>query len=208
MRIIILLFFIAFSNLLLAQESTDPQSIFSGSSDLTGFGSYDMKLTQIKDGTSLFIGARGGVTVNKYFSIGAAGYGLVNAPEIEDASSTSLKMNGGYGGLLIGFQLFPRKVVHLSFPIILGGGSMYLTDPNYFQNTSDSDFTVEKSAFMVVEPGANLEFNITRFFHLEMGASYRYVNGLNMENLTDEQLLGMDDEPGFEVWRILILLEQ
>ena len=42
---------------------------------------------------------------------------------------------------------------------------------------------------MVVEPGANLEFNVTRFFHLGLGASYRYVQGLSMSSLTDEQLL-------------------
>jgi hypothetical protein len=189
MRYIIILFVIS-SHALLAQNSSDPQAIFSGNSDLKGFGSYDMKLTPIADNTSLFIGAKGGVTVNKFFSLGAAGYGLVSSSDIISENGVPLKLNGGYGGLLIGFQAFPRKVVHLSFPIILGGGTMYLTDEYFFQNPSDSDFTVEKSGFVVVEPGAHLEFNVTRFFHLEMGASYRYVQGLNMRNLTDEQLLG------------------
>ena len=150
-----------------------------------------MKLTQIADNTSLFIGASGGVTVNKVFTFGVAGYGLVTNPEIQQyATSTQLQLNGGYGGLIIGFTILPREVVHLSIPILIGGGSMYLTDPFYFQNTEDSEYTVEKSGFMVVEPGANLEFNVTRFFHLGMGASYRYVQGLSMSSLTDEQLLG------------------
>lgn len=173
-----------------ATAQDDAKSIFGGSSELKGFGAYEMKLTPIKDVTSLFIGASGGVTVNKFFMLGVAGYGLSSTPELTDAAGTNLRLNGGYGGLLMGFNIFPREVVHLSIPIVLGGGSMYLTDPNYFSGTSDSDFTVEKSGFMVIEPGANLEFNVTRFFHLGMGASYRYVQGLNMTNLTDEQLLG------------------
>lgn len=190
MRKLFILLFISFATVVYAQESSDANTIFSRSSELKGFGAYEMKLTQISDITSLFIGASGGVTVNKIFMFGIAGYGLVSNPEIvESSTSTPLRLNGGYGGLLFGFNVFPRKVVHLSFPIVIGGGSMYLTDPFYFQD-SDSEFTVEKSGFMVVEPGANLEFNVTRFFHLGMGASYRYVQGLSMNSLTDEQLLG------------------
>ncbi len=172
-----------------AQNSGGANAIFSGNSDLKGFGSYEMKLTQIADATSLFIGASGGVTVNKTFMFGIAGYGLAASPDIESINS-NYRLNGGYGGLLLGFNIFPREVVHLSFPIVIGVGSMYLTDPYFFSGTSDSDLTIEKSGFMVIEPGANLEFNVTRFFHLGMGASYRYVQGLSMNSLTDEQLLG------------------
>ena len=189
MKIIHVILLLCVATLVSAQDTSEAKAIFSGTSELKGFGSYEMKLTQIADKTSLFIGASGGVTVNKYFMLGLAGYGLVTNPEL-NTTPADLRLNGGYGGLLIGFNAFPRQVVHLSFPIIIGGGSMYLTDPYFFQNPSDSDYTVEQSGFMVVEPGANLEFNVTRFFHLGMGASYRYVQGLTMANLTDEQLLG------------------
>ncbi len=120
---------------------------------------------------------------------GIAGYGLAASPEIGSLSSTDYRLNGGYGGLLIGFNLFPREVVRISFPILFGGGKMYLTEPFFFSGSPDTDLTIEKSGFMVVEPAANLEFNVTRFFHLGLGASYRYVQGLSMSSLTDEQLL-------------------
>ncbi len=172
-------------------NSDDAKSIFSGGSEIKGFGSFDMKLTPIDDITSLFIGASGGVTVNKFFILGLSGYGLVSGTELTgEVSSKKLNLNGGYGGLLVGFNIFPREVVHLTIPIVFGIGRMYVTDPNFFKNTSDSDYTIEKSSFMVVEPGANLEFNVTPFFRLGMGASYRYVQGLSLTNLTDEQLLG------------------
>lgn len=173
-----------------AQYTSDANAIFSGNSDLKGFGVYEMKLTQISDATSLFIGASGGVTVNKVFMFGIASYGLATSPEIGALRGTGYRLNGGYGGLLIGFNVFPREVVHISFPIVFGVGKMYLTDPFFFSGSSDSDLTIEQSGFMVVEPSAILEFNVTRFFHLGLGASYRYVQGLSMSSLTDEQLLG------------------
>lgn len=188
--ILLFLFFISFS-VYSQDRSNDAQFIFSGGSEIKGFGSFEMKLTPIADKTSLFIGASGGVTVNKFFILGLSGYGLASGTELTGAiSSKKLRLNGGYGGLLVGFNIFPREVVHLTIPIVFGVGRMYITDPNYFQTTSDSDYTIEKSAFMVVEPGANLEFNVTPFFRLGTGASYRYVQGLNLTNLTDEQLLG------------------
>ncbi len=38
-----------------AQYASDANVIFSGNSDLKGFGAYEMKLTQISDATSLFL---------------------------------------------------------------------------------------------------------------------------------------------------------
>ena len=172
-------------------DSDEAKSIFSGGSEIKGFGAFEMKLTPIADKTSLFIGAKGGVNVNKYFMLGLAGYGLASGTDIPgEIPPKDLRLNGGYGGLLVGFNIFPREVVHLSIPIVFGAGKMYLTDPTFFSGNSDSDYTIENSSFMVVEPGANLVFNVTSFFRLGMGASYRYVQGLSLTNLTDEQLLG------------------
>ncbi len=187
---IFLLTFVPF--LVLGQNNSDEvMSIFSGGSEIKGFGAFEMKLTPIADRTSLFIGATGGVNVNKYFMLGVAGYGLASGTEISgEIPPKDLRLNGGYGGLLVGFNIFSREVVHLSIPIVFGVGQMYITDPTFFSNSSDSDYTIENSAFMVVEPGANVVFNITSFFRLGMGGSYRYVQGLSLTNLTDEQLLG------------------
>ena len=191
-RTIFILFITFVPLLVLGQNNSDEaRSIFSGGSEIKGFGTFEMKLTPIADKTSLFIGATGGVNVNKYFMLGVAGYGLASGTVISgEVPPKDLRLNGGYGGLLVGFNIFPREVVHLSIPIIFGVGKMYITDPDFFQDTSDSDYTIEKSTFMVVEPGAYLEFNVTSFFRLGIGGSYRYVQGLSLTNLTDGQLLG------------------
>ena len=170
-------------------QDNEVNALFSGTSELKGFGAMEMKLTRIVGNTGMMIGASGGAIVNKSLIVGMAGYGIVSNTVVQGSvPGTDLDLYGGYGGLVLGFNVLPREVVHLSVPVILGAGTIYLSDPNFFNYTSDSEYTIEKSTFLVVEPGAYLEFNVTRFFRLGIGASYRYVQGSAFTNLTDEEL--------------------
>jgi len=174
-------------------QQSEVKSIFSngdgGGVEMKGFGSFEMKLSPIAGKTALLVGASGGVTINKFFILGISGYGIATNVEIYGWDvNRPLRLYGGYGGMLLGFNIFPREIVHFTFPVVVGGGHVYLVDPNYFSNTSDRDYSLEQSSFMIVEPGANLEFNVTRFFRLAMGVSYRFVNGLNFANMADEEL--------------------
>jgi len=91
---------------------------------------------------------------------------------------------GGYGGLFFQPILFPKAPVHVSFPIILGAGGVYLNprenqkyhwDYDYDYNYSyDSDF------FLVFEPGVEVEFNMLRYLRMSVGASYKFTNDVNL----------------------------
>jgi len=172
-----------------SQEGDPVKYIFKNSTELKGFGTIDMKLSNIVDDTGLLVGATGGVTVNKYLLFGLGGYGIATKTTVQGIDpNKQLRLYGGYGGLLLGFNLFPRQVVHLSFPVLIGAGSIDLEDETFFSNSYDENFTIERSAFFVAEPGVLLEINITNFFHVGIGASYRFVDGLSMANLTSEDL--------------------
>jgi hypothetical protein len=66
--------------------------------------------------------------------------------------------------------LFPRFPVHLSFPVLFGaGGVSYIS-----KEESMNDNLIEDSeAFLLVEPGAEIELNLTRFCRLAIGTTYR-----------------------------------
>jgi len=100
----------------------------------------------------------------------------------------------GYGGLLLEYIAFPRKAVHLSFPIIIGAGGTSLGAKTFVnhsqidpQEWGTYDF-VESSTFFVVEPGISAELNMTKFFRLNAGVTYRYISGLNLVRLSDDAL--------------------
>ena len=153
-----------------------------------------MKATRIisdPDNTQegLLVGVTGGVTVNKYLIFGLGGYGLATKTTIQGTNPDKpLRLYGGYGGAVLGFNLFPRQVVHLSFPILIGAGTFYLEDETFFNNSFDPEYTIEKSSFFVAEPTALLEINVTSFFRFGAGVGYRYIDGLDMENLTSDDL--------------------
>jgi hypothetical protein len=131
--------------------------------------------------------------VNHSFSIGLSGKGWCNReglyyPDVTDTAGAYLE--GGYGGLLLEYTLFPKSAVHLTFPVVIGaGGATYVTDYDYHEgnhNANDDWYkTLDTDAFFVIEPGIRAEVNVFKFMRLDAGVSYRYTNGLELINTPD-----------------------
>ncbi len=177
-------------------DSNDPnevKSLLSKDNDIKGFGGVDVKVGIVNSDRTLLTGGYGGVIINKHYIFGLAGYGLSTKnnfngiPPGQD-SEKELHLYGGYGGFLIGGVLFPKEVIHINIPILLGAGNFEVSDENYFNNGIDTDFTIDKSAFFVIEPGIQLEANITGNLRLGIGATYRMIQAIDLLHLNDEDL--------------------
>jgi len=140
----------------------------------------------------LLLGLNMGVTVDHWLSVGLAGYGIINSGNLEydemvydDINKTwqSANLYGGYGGLLVEFTVIPRSVVHVSFPVLIGGGGLtYMYRPEYVNQYDWSGLqSVDWDAFFVVQPGVKVEFNIVKFFRIGVGVSYRYTPDLDLQ---------------------------
>ncbi|RJE71178.1 MULTISPECIES: hypothetical protein [Reichenbachiella] len=169
--------------------------IRKGDSNLTGFGSLDFKAGTTKDEMAMLIGVHGGVLIDKHVILGAGAYGWAVKPSFsgvfEGGGQDDLELNGGYAGVLLGYKLFPKSIVHVSFPVLLGGGNVQVIDPNYFfRYDDDTDFSIEQSNFFVADGATQLELNVSHAFRLGIGVGYRYVNGTRLDTLTDEDLSG------------------
>jgi hypothetical protein len=102
----------------------------------------------------------------------------------------------GYGGLLLEFIAMPKKAVHLSFPVLIGAGGANLGASTYVGQSNDIgeylatyDF-IEHTGFFVFEPGVHVELNMTKFFRLSAGGTYRYIAGADLEHLENNDLSG------------------
>jgi hypothetical protein len=135
-----------------------------------------------------------GMTIDHHLSMGLTGRGWYERDEMfypELTDTTGAYLEGGYGGLLLEYTLFPQSVVHLSFPVIIGaGGTTYVSDKEYMEWDDDewdtSHEVLDTDAFFVIEPGVNAEVNILRFMRLHAGVSYRYTRGFEMINTSDD----------------------
>ncbi|HVG57751.1 MAG TPA: hypothetical protein VNA24_04305 [Hyalangium sp.] len=166
-------------------ETLVPEDIWSG-----GYGGATMMYSRILDHDALFFGGRGGWIVNHRFVLGVAGFAMVTrvpppagAPNVGEDLRTEFR----YGGLWLEYILFPDKLVHGSIGTLLAGGDVAY---RRLRHTDREDQVVENDVVFAAEPVISLELNITRIFHLSVGAGYRYVGSVNLTGLRREDLSG------------------
>ncbi|MDX9928858.1 MAG: hypothetical protein RBS37_03300 [Bacteroidales bacterium] len=133
--------------------------------------------TVIDNSHAVLFGGRISWIGNKILGAGIGGTGFINEYHYEPSIDREVFLAGAYGGIYIEPILMPRAPVHLSFPILLGaGGVSYVSnDPDYYDN-----FIEDSEPFLLIEPSAELELNMSRFFRLAIGASYRFPTAFNI----------------------------
>ena len=159
-----------------------------------GYGGPVVRFTSVNDNFAVLVGGRGGWIINHTFSIGLAGYGLANdirAYTVGPYGEEYVEL--GYGGLDLEFIANSDDLIHFSIHALLGGGSAgfrYSWDQNDWDN-QNREMHREHDAFFVIEPGANIDLNITEWFRMSAGASIRYVTGLNSRATSESDINGL-----------------
>jgi hypothetical protein len=180
------------------KHETEMRTLFAKNKDFKVHVGYfvgpEFAYTQFTGNKDVFLaGISMGVTLNHWFSVGLSGYGVANSGNlyyedlVYDTTDSMLKganLYGGYGGLLLEFTLLPRSMVHVSFPILIGGGGLvynkgYDNDKSHYDQNWE---TLDWDAFFVIQPGIRCEFNVVKFFRIGIGASYRYTPDLDLVN--------------------------
>jgi hypothetical protein len=150
--------------------------------------------TQFSSLDVLMAGVSVGIILNHNWAIGFSGSMIANSyhlfyHDIYYSNSDSLihgaYFGGGYGGLLIEYSMFPRSLIHVAFPLLIGVGYMYWLDDyyynsNYWNNQYWRRGIVDQNKFFVIEPGIRAEFNVFKKLRLGIGVSYRYSPKLNL----------------------------
>ncbi len=186
------------SGLAFAQQSTQPeekpQVLFNSPiRRSSAYGATVTKFSTFNNEFAVLAGAYGGWFVNDRFMIGLGGYGMarsITAPDTENRyPGKSSKWNLGYGGLALEYTLHSKNLIHASFNTLVGAGGIGKQVEGINYNNQDwRDNMYDGSAFFVVEPGANVELNVTSWFRVGAGASYRYVKGSYSQGISDSQL--------------------
>jgi hypothetical protein len=133
------------------------------------------------------------IIANHGLAIGISGKGFFSEPyEVSTITHTSHSYAGGYGGILIEPIIFPKYPVHISFPILLGGGGIARSVLyNYYYPYEYTTVYVENAeAFMIAEPGIEVEFNVARWMRLGLGASYRFTTTFEPSSFDSNPLNG------------------
>lgn len=158
------------------------------------FVGIEQAYTQFDERDVWMGGINFGMTIDHHLSLGLTGHGWYERDKMyykDVTENTGAYLEGGYGGLLLAYTLFPQSVVHLSFPVLIGaGGASYVSDKEYMEWDEDEWDThhevLDTDVFFVIEPAVNAEINIVRFMRLHAGVGYRYTSGFEMINTSDD----------------------
>ncbi|MBN1561729.1 hypothetical protein JW998_15865 [candidate division KSB1 bacterium] len=183
---------------LLASE----QTLITGEVDHGGYGGPVLQYAQIgpEKADGILVGGQGGWIIDHKLVIGGGGYGLASkvAADWYDAGTHGDEpgayiLNFGYGGLLVEYISQSDDLIHFElFGIIGGGGVDYQLEDYIEHDNATSD------AIFVAQPGANIVLNVTPFFRIALGVTYRYVSGVDLDGLTNGDLSGFGGQIVFK----------
>jgi hypothetical protein len=160
---------------------------------ISGYGAFTGSYARIKHEDAFLPGFRAGVILDN-FVLGISGTGLAHPDRRRDYGDNSYTdgkdyINFGYGGGLIEYYFFPKKLVHFSIGTVIGGGGLgFSSDKD--DDDDDNDHKSGADKFFVVEPEANLFINLARFCRIGIGGSYRYIKGLDNDFYKDKHFSG------------------
>lgn len=149
-----------------------------------GFGGMALKISKINNQFAIMNGGRGSVTINRRYTIGGGGYGVVNRINLGSSNSDPCRFfKMGYGGLELGYILYPGQKLNIGSSLLIAAGAAFTeTVPK----TKDKNFKL----FPVLEPSFYAEVGLSRMIRFQAGVTYRYINGTKLDYISDRSIRG------------------
>ena len=181
---IVLLLLLGTASVIAQEEET----LISSKIESGGFGGPVLKIGSINGQTGILVGGRGGWIINHTYIIGGGGYSLAN-----DIKARILGPNGerylsfGYGGLELEYISGSDRLIHYSVMALVGAGGLSWQDKN---PNLHADLNSENDTFFIFEPGVNVTMNVTSYFRISGGVSYRFISGTQSSAASNADLSG------------------
>lgn len=188
-----------------SHRKSDIKTLAGSMNHSGGFGAVSFRYSDFRDESMVMAGFRGGWIVNRTLGIGFEGHGVIPTSRYEDIDDNrDVVLVGGYGGMFLELIFFSNQVIHVTFPVSAGAGWLGYTEhwENDFTNPpyspDDSLFygrnqLIDDDTFWYIEPGANIELNVSRNFRMCFGVSKRFTQDFNMLRTNDDAF----DKPNY-----------
>jgi len=156
-----------------------------------GYGALTIGYSQIDRKDAFTAGFRCAWIIGHSFAIGVGGTGYCNDLYVDNSTgSQEYSLEGGYGGLILEPIVLPKFPVHLSFPVLLGAGGTEYIHSTYLDEFNPNVYMEDSDAFLIAEPGVELEMNLLRFVRIAFSASYRFTSDVHIMNKNHSVLNG------------------
>ena len=148
------------------------------------------KVATLNGESKVLDGTRWGAIINDTFSIGLGNYDLGSDIEREDTPGTIRGFGTKYTGVEFEYILSSRPDIHFSVQALIGSGAV--SNQSVRGKGSTKDLPGE-DRFVIAEPGVNLMWKVTKFARVGIGASYRFISGVETKGVSDSVLIRSSD---------------
>lgn len=207
-KLILLSICLTFFTGIWAQEivtrSYNPNTLIKNGGLTGGYIALQPKLTYLAGEVSMLAGGQIAMVFGHQFNLGIAGYALLSDVDLQGYYYTNLPaylmptgvLEFAYAGILLEPVFFNKSTIHFSLPLILGPGIASIRNSRIWESDSYNKFT---DIVGVVEPGLNMELNLTRIIRFNLGASYRFVFDSDLPTYNNKSLSDVAIMAGFKI---------
>jgi hypothetical protein len=187
--IIIVSLFTGIINLHAQEKEDTTRVLLSEKTVLSGFGSPFVEFSSVNKEFAVCLGGGAGLMINRTLFIGGYFEGIMTNHYREDLKTfVNIKkpeISFEHGGIWLGYVYKPKSAIHGGVSMKLGWGEIDLEGDGY---TYDTNLVVSDFAdkIFTIIPQAEVEFNMTKWFKINVGVGYRFVTGIDATYL-DEQ---------------------
>jgi hypothetical protein len=200
--------FMLFSFLSFAQADTLKKTLIGGKINKIGLvGSVYGQFAGINGAFKPSGGGSVSFLFNERLGIGLSAYQFFNP----NRTQGQLVTRASIAGVQLEYNTNPNKMVHFSFPLLIGAGSAS-SDSSYNRKSSrdfyrgsrgdGSDFYHSRNGrpnFAVIQPGVNVEVNVLKNMAVFGGVNYRIAVGSSSTDLSNKNLSGLGIQAGLKV---------
>lgn len=175
-----------------SQEEEEIRTLLGDDLSHGGFLGLTSGYSLIDHQDAVLIGGQLCWVLDHSLAIGIGGNGFVNnLSGFDELTSSEYHLDGGYGGVYFSPILFATHPIHLAFPVTLGAGGLALTETWYTSSSHSYDgYLVDSDAFLVAEPGIEVELNLVKFMRVAFGAHYRFTTGVHITGTPTDAMNG------------------
>jgi hypothetical protein len=142
-------------------------------------------LTSMDGSAASLFSLRGGAVFNDKLTVG--GFYSLSLNQIQPKSEIipNIYMDYRAAGGFVEYTAFSNKLLHLTFPLFIGGGEVEM------DNDNGSDLELGERNFFLIEPTVMAELNLHKHVRLNLGTGYRFVGNMNYRNMNQADISGV-----------------
>jgi hypothetical protein len=161
-------------------ENSEIGTLFNKDQNIShgGYAALEFGYTPVAGRSAMLTGFQTAWVIDHTLELGINAKAFVTNPLPDvNLENRNYMYTGGYGGLHIAATIMGDKPINVSFPVLLGAGAISYIRTEY-TGYYDDFYPESHYAYFVIEPGIDVQLNMTRFFRISAGVSYRYTSDI------------------------------